>query len=187
MRRLIATCARSLTIFALVLWPCLWSLGTAHAAPWRTYHNVTFGYTLSYPPDWRHFTAAGTNIAIETADTGAVFDGVAEANLNTPTAGDLGAVVDSVLHSAGVASTATIRHTTRVLRGVPFIQGSATVQRANGQTIQFTGLAAYHARIAYVFATALVTAVSGVPRPAAPAQGRALARIVNSIAVTGPA
>jgi hypothetical protein len=157
------------------------------ASTWLVFHNVKFGYSVSYPGDWQHFKAPGTNLAIRTADAGAIFDAVAEGNLNPPAAADLRAVVNGVLAAAGATSTAKVHYSTMLVHGVKLTAGATNITRLTGQTIRFTGLVAYKARTAYVFATALVTAVSGTPRAPAPAQGRALARIVASITISGPA
>lgn len=179
---------RSIPALALAATLLLPSLAQARpSAAWLVYRNVTAGYTLSYPADWQHFKAAGTNIAIRTADTGAVFDAASEPAGSAPSAADLRAAADGVLYAAGVSKTAKIRHTTALIHGQTFAESAGTLVRANGIKIAFTGLVAYRAHIAYLFATALVTTVGGQKRAAAPAQARALARIVASITITGPA
>lgn len=177
-------------VTALILATTLASLiatQPASAAAWRLYHNATFGYSVSYPGDWVPFKAQGTNLAIRTADTNAVFDASAQGNIPTPTAADLHKAVTSILGSAGVASSAKVQYSTMLIHGVQFTQGVAKLTRLTGQAITFTGLVAYRTHTIYVFATALVVAVNGTPRPPAPAQGRALARVVASITIAGPA
>jgi len=93
-----------------------------------------------------------------------------------------------VLIVAGASKTAKVAFATRMLHGVPFVTASTVVyRRSTGQVVQFTALVAYRAKVAYVFATALVTTVQGRPRPAAAAQKRMLATIVASITIMGPA
>jgi hypothetical protein len=181
MRRMVTVLILATTLATLI------ATQQVSAAAWRLYHNATFGFSVSYPGDWVPFKAPGTNLAIRTADTNAVFDASAQGNIPTPTAAELHQAVTSILGSAGIARSTKVQYSTTLIHGVKFTRGVAKLTRLTGQAITFTGLVAYRAHTIYVFATALVIAVNGTPRAPAPAQGRALARVLASITITGPA
>ncbi len=159
----------------------------ASAAGWRVYHNAKLGYSVSYPGDWQHFAASGTDLAVRTADTGAAFDAGAEGGMAAPTAADLRKLVLDILGSAGVPASAKVSYSRVLIHGMQLTRGVAKVNRDSGQAVTFTGLVAYRAHVMYVFGSALVTTVGGTPRGPAAAQGRALARIFASITIAGPA
>ena len=177
---------RRFVIAQFVLAIGLFPSGTSHASSWKTYHNTALGFSVSYPGDWQPFKAAGTNIAVETADSGAVFDGLASPDPTSPSDSDLHNVVDSILTSAGVPSSSKITIKTQVVHGVTFVVGSGTDARANGQKVSFSTYVTYTNKTAYAFVTGLVVSTNGVARVQALGQRKALDTIVASIRIAKP-
>jgi hypothetical protein len=157
------------------------------AATWLVYRSNTYRIMLSYPPDWQQFHPKGVNFAISTADTGAIFDLAIQPKIPAADPTFLQNVLVSALSASGVTKSTPIQFSTRVIHGVSISVGSAHVTRANGQAITFTAYVTVRANTLYAFETALLTAINGTPRPQAIGQGRALARIVNSVTITAPA
>ena len=180
MRRVLA-CLAALLILGCFARPAM-------AAPaWHVYRSTTYHCSLSYPPDWQQFHPKGVNFAISTADTGAIFDLAIQPNIPAEKATFLHSVLASALSASGVATPTPIHYSSIVIHGVSFSVGSAKITRSNGQAITFSVYVAVRAHTLYVFETALLTAIKGTPRQSAIGQGRALARIVNSVTITAPA
>jgi hypothetical protein len=179
LRRVFA-CLAALLLVGGVVRPTL-------AASWRSYRSPTYRCSLSYPPDWQQFHPKGVNFAISTADTGAIFDLAIEPEMPAANAAFLRAVLASALSASGVVKSTPIHYATITLHSVPFSVGDAKITRSNGQAITFTVYVTVRAHTLYVFETALLTAINGIPRQAAIGQGRALTRIVQSVTITAPA
>ncbi len=175
---------RAITL-ALVLLSVLGYTLPAAAEPWRLYDNSTFGYSLSYPTDWRQISQSSVDLELKSADSGATFIAHAESTTSVPKLADLRGAVSSMLYAAGVPKADAIHYTTQVLHRVTFAAGSVDV-RGSGKAGTVDGLVAYRAHAMYFFAASLVRSINGKPLPAATAQARVLQRMEASITVAGP-